>query len=39
MTAALNYLSRITDEIIASQMQRVAQKISERERYFHRRAA
>ena len=39
MTAALNYLSRITDELFACQMQRVAQKISERERYFNRRAA
>ena len=38
MTAALNYLARITDELFASQMQRVAERITERERYFHRHA-
>jgi len=37
MTAALNYLTRITDEIFASQMQRVAQRISERQHVFARR--
>ena len=37
--AALNYLSRMTDAIFATQMERAAQKIAERERYFHRRAA
>jgi hypothetical protein len=30
MTAALNSLSRMTDEIFESQMRRAAQKISER---------
>ena len=35
--AALNYLSRMTDAIFATQMERAAQKIAERERYFHRR--
>ena len=39
MTAALNYLTRITDELFASQMQRAAQKITAREQIFHRRAA
>jgi hypothetical protein len=39
MTAALNYLSRLTDELVASQMQHAAQKIVVRERYFHRRDA
>lgn len=39
MHAALEYLSRMTDALFAAQMQRAARKISERERYFHRRAA
>jgi len=39
MVAALNYLSRMTDAIFATQMERAAQKIAERERYFHRDAA
>ena len=38
MTAALNYLNRMTNEIFESQMQRAAQKIADREQIFHRRA-
>jgi hypothetical protein len=38
MTAALNYLSRITDEIFESRMRRAAQKISERQQLFVRHA-
>jgi len=38
MIAALEYLSRMTDAIFASQMQRAARKISAREQIFHRRA-
>jgi len=39
MTAALNYLSRLTDEIFASQMQRASVRISACEQIFHRRAS
>ena len=39
MTATLKFLSRITDELFESQMQRVARKICERQRYFGGRAA
>jgi hypothetical protein len=40
MTTALKFLSRMTDEIFESQMQRAAQKIADRgEQIFHRRAA
>jgi hypothetical protein len=39
MTAALSYLSRMTNDIFESQMQRAAQKIASREQIFHRRAA
>ena len=38
MTAALKYLSRMTDAIFASQMQRAAVKISARQQVFPRRA-
>jgi hypothetical protein len=38
MTAALKYLSRMTEEIFASQMQRAACKITAREQMFHRHA-
>lgn len=38
-TAALKYLSRLTDEIFAQQMQRAAVRISAREQLFHRRAS
>lgn len=34
MTATLNFLSRITNEVFESQMQRVARKICERQHYF-----
>jgi hypothetical protein len=37
MTAALNYLSRLTDTIFESQMQRAAQRICVRQQVFHRR--
>jgi len=36
MTAALEYLSRMTDEFFAAQLQRAARRITERERYFRR---
>jgi hypothetical protein len=39
MTTALKFLSRMTDEIFESQMQRAAQKIADREQIFYRRAA
>lgn len=38
MTATLKFLSRITNEVFESQMQRVAQKICERQHYFGRTA-
>jgi hypothetical protein len=38
MTATLNFLSRITNEVFELQMQRVARKISERQHYFARTA-
>jgi len=38
MTTALNYLSRMTNQIFEAQMQRAAQKISERQHIFDRRA-
>jgi hypothetical protein len=38
MTAALKYLSRMTEELFASQMQRAACRIATREQIFHRRA-
>jgi hypothetical protein len=38
MTATLNYLSRMTNEIFETQMQRAARKIADREQIFHRRA-
>jgi hypothetical protein len=34
MTATLNFLSRITNEVFESQMQRAARKICERQHYF-----
>jgi hypothetical protein len=34
MTATLNFLSRITNEVFQSQMQRAARKICERQHYF-----
>jgi hypothetical protein len=37
MTAALKLISRMTDEIFDTQMQRAAQKIAERQHIFHRR--
>jgi hypothetical protein len=37
MTAALKYLSRMTDEIFETQMQRAARKISARQHIFDRR--
>jgi hypothetical protein len=37
MTAALNYLSRITDAIFESRMQRAACRISARQQIFPRR--
>jgi hypothetical protein len=39
MTATLKFLSRITNEVFESQMQRAAQKICERQHYFGGRAA
>jgi hypothetical protein len=36
MTAALKFLSQMTDSIFASRMQRAAVKISARERVFYR---
>ena len=39
MTATLNFLSRITNEVFESQMQRVARKICERQHYFGGRTA
>jgi hypothetical protein len=39
MTAALKYLSQMTNAIFETQMQRAAQKISDRQHYFDRRAA
>jgi hypothetical protein len=38
MTAALKFLSRMTDEIFETQMQRAAQKICARQHIFGRRA-
>lgn len=38
MTATLNFLSRITNEVFESQMQRAARKICERQHYFGRTA-
>jgi len=37
MTAALKYLSRMTDQIFETKMQRAAQKISARRHIFDRR--
>jgi len=34
MIATLNFLSRITNEVFESQMQRAARKICERQHYF-----
>jgi hypothetical protein len=39
MTTALNYLSRMTNQIFEAQMQRAAQKITARQHIFDRRAA
>jgi hypothetical protein len=39
MTAALNYLSRMTDEIFESRMRRAAHRITTRQQIFLRRAA
>ena len=39
MTATLNFLSRITNEVFESQMQRAAREICERQHYFGGRAA
>jgi hypothetical protein len=39
MRATVNFLSRITNEVFESQMQRAAQKICERQYYFGGRAA
>ena len=39
MTAALKFLSRMTDEIFESQMQRAAQRITNAPQCFVRRAA
>jgi hypothetical protein len=36
MTAALNYLSRLTDAIFESQMQQAAIRICARQQAFHR---
>jgi len=38
MTATLNFLSRITNQVFESQMQRVARQICERQHYFGRTA-
>ncbi len=37
MTAALNYLNRLTDAIFETQMQLAAQRICARQEVFHRR--
>jgi hypothetical protein len=37
MTTALNYLSRVTTQIFETQMQRAAQRITERQHIFNRR--
>ena len=34
MTATLNFLSRITNEVFESQVRRAARKIRERQHYF-----
>ena len=39
MAATLNFLSRITNEVFETQMQRVARKICERQHYFGGRTA
>jgi hypothetical protein len=39
MTVTLKFLSRITNEVFESQMQRAARKICERQHYFGARAA
>jgi hypothetical protein len=39
MTTALNYLSRMTNQIFETQMQRAAQRISERRHIFDRRGS
>ncbi len=39
MTATLKFLSRITNDVFEAQMQRVAQKICERQHYFGGRTA
>jgi hypothetical protein len=39
MIATLKFLSRITNEVFESQMQRAAHRICERQQYFARRAA
>ncbi len=39
MTAALKYLSQMTDQIFETQMQRAAVKICTRQQIFQRRAA
>jgi hypothetical protein len=39
MIATLNFLSRITNEVFESQMQRAARKIYERQHYFGGRTA
>jgi hypothetical protein len=39
MTATLKFLSRITNEVFESQMQRAARKICERQHYFGGHAA
>ena len=39
MIATLNFLSRITNEVFESRMQRAAQRICERQHYFGGRAA
>jgi hypothetical protein len=39
MTATLKFLTRITNDVFESQMQRAARKICERQNYFTRRAA
>jgi hypothetical protein len=39
MTATLKFLSRITNQVFESQMQRAAQRICERQQYLVRRVA
>jgi hypothetical protein len=39
MTAALEYLSRITDQLFESRMLRAARQISKRQHFFPRRVA